>query len=306
MTRSAHDVLRALSRRLAPFLILSLAVCFITTAQELTVADSGQVSESLEKALPDWGERVLQVADGREWIEQLDFESVLKAVGEEKILIVIEDVPEEARRLEDEGVLVQLDRVQGKLRFASQERAWSFESEKAQYAVDEATAAEVVLDTLYGLGVPEEELGDLYFATQIVEGGPLKAEEAVEQFEMYRVVSIPRWVGNLPVVTSEIRAAVNNEGLLQRLKVTFPAFKLFPELKLRDREEVRREALVAIMENDPAEDFQISAYLAYASLPLFAEAGNENMPSYHFPVVVISVLSSPTPYQIIVAIASPY
>jgi len=303
MTMRAHDVLRALSRRLAPFLILSLAVCLITTAQELTVADSERVLESLEEALPDWGERVLQVADGREWIEQLDFESVLKAVGEEKILI--EDVPKEARRLEDKGVLVQLDRVQGKLRFASQERAWSFESEEAHYAVDETTAAAVVLDTLHDLWVPEEELGQLYFATQIVEGGPLEEEEAVEQFEMYRVVSIPRWVGDLPVVTSEIRAAVNNEGLLQRLKVDFPAFKLFRELKLRDREEVMHEALIAIMENDPAEDFQISAYLAYASLPLFAEAGNEDMPIYHFPVVVISVLSNPTPYQIIVAIARP-
>jgi hypothetical protein len=90
---------------------------------------------------------------------------------------------------------------------------------------------------------------------------------------MYRLVTVNRQIGNLPVLGSRARVAIAGSGGIQRLRVNWPPFTMPRGLRLRQYDAVAKEVVKRIMQQDPASlvgvtgsDLTkfVSAKLAYA------------------------------------------
>lgn len=297
--------------------------------------DRQRIRALVEKSLPTWDKRVLEVKEGRDWSGDASIAKVLEAVQDKPF--AGPPRPGE-RRLADEGRVARLYGERGKLRYASRERAWKVD-QISKPPIDPKAAGDVARKALGSLGLPENEFGELRVAAQIGQGASTKRPEDKQRFQMYQVVSLGRRVNDIPVYGSKARAAIANSGSIQRLQVDWPAFRVPSGLALRSKDEVVAQAVREISAQQPREDTQINAYLAYAPTeitrpyrpkrpttteekpgpdqgrddetthrhdkpPRFRSAEPRKEPVRFVPVVVVSVLSLPTPYQLIVPVTT--
>lgn len=277
-------------------LIAVLLVAGNLTAQSLRQDD--EVQALVMKSLPSWDEGVLERlagGGGQDWTREVDSTRVFEVMGDRPARF--EKVPDQARRFETETAVVKLDRGRGRIRYLNRERAWSFDKHASTAAVAESRAHELVLRTVEKLGLPPQEMAEPRIDTQVAGGGPVGTKELQDRFEMYRIVSIPRTLGDLPVLGSGVRAAVSNEGQIQRLKVQWPALRPAAELRLLPRDQVVDRITRQILEQQPQGELEIVSFLAYAPVT------TDDEEVFFGPAVVVSVYSLPTPYQLVVPVA---
>ncbi|MDH5575883.1 MAG: hypothetical protein OEY80_10400 [Nitrospirota bacterium] len=267
----------------------------VAKTEELRSVGMKEVQAMVEKTLPPWDEKVLAIKEGGNWLDKLDFNRVFRAFGEKPEGIKF--FPADAERVATRDMIVRLDRQAGKVRYINRERAWQFDRHASTKAVESKQALEVVANLTQKLGLPKEEMSQTRVDTQMAGGAPVGSKMIKDLFEMYRVVTISRSVNQLPVYGSQIRAAVSNEGMVQRAQMVWPAFGLSPDLTLRKRPDVVKQTVEEIMAQDPMADIYMKAVLAYA----LRSQGDEDF--RYVPAVIVSVYSSPTPYQLVIPVA---
>lgn len=277
---------------LAAFLLLGGGA---TLAEELPMGEK-EVRALVEEALPQWNADVLKVHDKGQWSRTLDFDAVFKAVGDDKP-IPVEKLPEGAKRLADRDKVVRLNLDIGKIRYINRARAWKFDEEAPSKGVEVEKAREVVLKATADLGIPRDEMAEPRVATQVAAAAPVSSKMIKYEYEMYRIVTVPRTLNKLSVYGSRVRTAVSNKGQIQRLQVNWPPFRLSPNLFLRTRDAVVKQVVNEIMTQRPTPPIRIQAYLAYTPRSLDDEE------IWFVPAAIVSVYSDPTPYQLVVPLA---
>lgn len=303
-------------------------------AQERTLSER-EVSEQLEQSLPAWDKSVLDVKDGPDWSAKHSFDSVLKALGEKALSSAAAD---DGRRATDGSRVLRLTREHGKVRFVERARTWN-PAQTATKPVAADAAAKLALNVLDRLGVPRAELGKSRVDVQqgLEEG--LRSSRDSRLHNMYSLVSVDRRVGRLEVYGSRARLAVTNAGQLQRVRLTWPAFRLAKGLTMRERKVVLEEAVKTVVQQQPIahpDEKFIQARLAYvpetATLPYLPQPASDETPSStkedvrdadddvsklgpekfsykrlapveYVPAVVIAVAAAPTPYELLIPIA---
>lgn len=276
-------------------LMLFMAMGLITSVSGQETLSEEVILEMIEKSLPGWDESVLKVRQGEDWIGHLDFRNVYGVMGDRAP--EVEKMPNRAGRLGNEDRVVILDQSRGRVRYVNRTRGWNFETDSKSTAVEAEKALELVASAVRELGVSPDEFGKPRVDTQMGGGAPVGESVIKDRFEMYRIVSIPRMMGEYPVYGSLIRGAVSNRGQIQRLMVEWPAFRMSRKLTMMSRTEVARQAVKEILAQEPFGEVSIRTELVYAA----TSQDDEN--PFFVPAVVISVMSRPTPYQLVVPVA---
>ncbi len=253
------------------------------------------VKRLVERSLPRWNRDVLDVPDGKRWVEEVEFDRILAAVGDHPLS---QDLPPGARQFRDEQRTVRLDPGKGAIRYLSRERAWTFQRDFQKPAFDPRRSLRRVLETVRALGAPLEEAGEPRIETQVGAGAAAGSPRTTDSFEMYRLVLFSRRAGRLPVYGSGIQAVVSHQGQVQRLHVSWPAFSLASRLRLRSRPLVVDDAVRQILNQQPGPGTRLKTSLVYAP------EEDEKKVLHYVPSALIAVSSPPTPYLVLVPIAA--
>lgn len=280
----------------APVIVLA-GFALLTTGAEAQVArkaDEKTVTALVNRTFPKWDESVLKVEDGKNWTATLNFRTVLAAAGDKTQLE--KEPPADAKRLQAGNSVVRIDRQRGKVRYINRDRDWSYDKRDAKVP-DDARAKDVFAGALKQMDFPTEEIADIRIATQVAAGAAAGDRKTKDEFPMYRFVTATRKIKDLPVYDSKVYAAVGAQSEIQRLQIIWPTFQLTRNLKLRSRDDVVREAVAQILEQDPRPDIKINAKLAYAP------AAHDDEEVRYVPAVIASVYSGPTPYQLVIPVA---
>lgn len=303
--------------------------------------DEVRVKALVAKALPAWDDKVLSASDGPDWPAKASFSQVLVAVEDRAEAMPTAGAPrlkDKDRAISLDPVIGKV-RYASKARRWSLKQT-SREPVEKQQAVDLAVKAlttvgvpraefgKVRVDTQVGVsGGGQVAIDDT---------------QAGRRQKMYRVVSLGRRVNGLPVLASRARVAVSNQGAIQRLKINWPTFRLEQGLALRSRDAVLDQVVQSLMAHTPSADIKIKAQLAYAfpaltrdrspesgektdlsmpaqgtgrdaddtpmtpsrlTKPPGARPSGVEVPPRAVPVVILSVSSEPTPFQILVPVA---
>lgn len=276
-------------------LVLIMATGLVAPVSAQETLSEKALLEMVEKSLPGWEASILNVRQRGDWIEQVSFVDIYKVMGDRPP--EVEKLPDDADRLGDKERMVAVDRERGRVRYVNRARGWNFKADADSKAVEKDKALELVVDAVRKLGISPREFGKSRVDTQVGGGAPVGETAIKDRYEMYRIVSIPRMIGELPVYGSMVRGAVSNRGQIQRFMVEWPTFRMPRSLALVSREEVARQVVKEIREQDPYVDVSVRSELVYAKF----SQDDENPP--FVPAVVVSVMSKPTPYQVVVPVA---
>lgn len=236
--------------------------------------DETAVSQELEQRLPKWSHEIVSPRDGARWSAKLSFEAVTNAVGDEPLK---GDVPRGAMRIVEGDRVLRLIPQVGKVRYVHRGRKWKPGQSAMQ--VDDRQAMAIVSKALVGLGVPRMEMANAWVDTQMGVDSGIVGPVDSHNHEMYRLVTVSRKIGGLPVLGSRARVAVNGSGAIQRLRLNWAPFHLPPGLESRAREAVLTDLKAHIMRQNPKEfpnirgddqtQFQtLNVYLAYAPMEM--------------------------------------
>jgi hypothetical protein len=235
---------------------------------ELPRMSESQVIAEVRKALPKWDASVLSARDGAKWSAKVGFAEVLKAVGDAPLKA---PAPKDTRRVVDAERVLRVFPEQGTVRYVNRSLIWN--SEQAGKLVDGEVALRTAGNALAGLGLPGTELGKQRVDTQGGRDASNTSPADSRTYEMYRLVTVNRQIGNLPVLGSRARVAIAGSGGIQRLRVNWPPFAMPRGLRLRQYDAVAKEVVKRIMQQDPVSlvgvagsDLTkfVSARLAYA------------------------------------------
>ena len=227
-----------------------------------------QVSAEVAKALPKWDASILSARDGAKWSAKVGFAEVLKAVGDSPLKDL---APKNKRRVVDGERVLRLIPEHGTVRYVN--RALSWNADKSGKLVENEVALRTANNALTTLGLPSTELGKPRVDTQGARDASNTAPTDTKTYEMYRLVTVNRQMGNLPVLGSRARVAIADSGGIQRLRVNWPPFTMPRGLKVRQQDAVTKEVVKRIMQQDPVSlvgvagsDLSkfVSAKLAYA------------------------------------------
>lgn len=254
-----------------------------------------EVNAMVSKALPTWDASILEAKQGKDWTTRISFERIAKAMGDKPIRA--QKLPDIAQKVSDESRTIRFKPGMGTLRYINRARAWDYKKHAQTKAIDAREASSIVQKAIDNLGIPQEERGKIRVDTQIAAGGVAGKEEITDQFEMYRIVSIPRMINKLPVYSSGARAAISNDAQIQRLQLAWPAFRMDSQLTLRSRRDVIKQVAREMMAQDLEKGARVHATLVYTPRT------HDDEEIVYVPAVVVSVYSKPTPYQVVVPVA---
>jgi len=301
-----------------------------------------QVVAEVEKALPKWDKDVLSVPNGPKWSARVQFDGVLKAVGDPPLKAA---PPKNTRRVVDGERVVRVIPEQGVVRYVNNALNWN--PDKSEKLLEKEAALRTADKTLELLGLPRPELDKPRVDTQGARDTSNTSPADSRTFEMYRLVTVRRQIKDLPVLGSRARVAVAGSGGIQRLRVNWPPFSMGKGLRLRQRDAVAKDVVARIMQQDPVSlvgvpgsDLTkfISAKLAYAPQEMtrpyrrqpagkdnekpvdesgapdaddnrnerpvqFQSAAKVASPVLYVPVLLVTVAASPTPYELVVPVA---
>lgn len=313
---SSKAVITALIFGCAPF-NLSIAATTpgltpITTAVVAPIDSSGEIAaiakRLIDSELPAFDSKMLAVKTPADWTDGLFFDKITSVVGDNSFSVISKLFV--SHRVADDKRVVRFDASRGQIRYENHARAWTMD-QGPKHKRNADTVIPYVRDVMISLGLPREEFGDVKFNTQMMRLGEQieDPKNFGDEYEMYRIVSLNRKINGYPVLNSRMLASVNNDGLIQRLKVTWPPFKMNQKLVLRSRDAVLDQAVNAVLQDDPthitdSSDVKIFANLAYANKFENADDANDEKTEPGFrPVAIISIVASPTPYQVIIPLA---
>lgn len=214
--------------------------------QELPRMSESQVAAEVQKALPKWDESILSATDGKPWSARIRPDAVLKAVNDSPLKI---PAATNARRIVDGERVLRVIPELGEVRYVNNALNWS--PDRPKKLVDKETALQIVNKAFEGLGMPRPEFDKPRVDTQAGHDASTKSPADSSTFEMYRLVTVNRRIGDLPVLGSRARVAIAGSGSIQRLRVNWPAFTMREGLRLRQRDVVAREIVSLIMKQDP-------------------------------------------------------
>ena len=260
-------------------------------------ADRERLTQLVKQALPSWDEKVLQVPKTENWAADLTPRRVAEALEDSDLLAVIKEAPNGVEIFRTKGSVLRFDAEKGQLRYVNRARSVDATGDLGKLP-ENAKAEEIALGTLTSLGLPRREFVDFSVATQIAGGAPVDSREMQVKAEIYRLVTVPRRVGDLPVFVSRARAAVTPEGQIQRLRVNWPPLTLQPDMRLVEADDVVARAVDLLMDHNASEKVQLRAQLGY--LPTDAKDETVVMP-----VVLFSVEDPPTPFMFSVPVVEP-
>jgi hypothetical protein len=251
-----------------------------------------KLEAALAEALPEWTQKLLAPVPENRWSSKIELNAVLRLLGEEPLGYEPGvRVPEKATRFGDESRVLRFDRKRGELRYTSRARSWTRRHGERPAASE--VAQSVVTRLASDLGLPRVEWAEPVVQLQMAALGNKEIERS---FPVYTLVTLGRTVNGLPVDRSDLRAAVNHKGKIQRLKVEWQPFRLPETARLAERKAVIRQAVEAILREDPSERFRLSARLAYVP-----QADDDE--AYHLPAALIDVEDGPTPFRIAIPVA---
>ncbi len=252
----------------------------------------GAVISLIDQTLPYWDSSILEARSGENPVNHLSFNDLAVALENQPFK---EEPPKGATQIDDGNRALKLDPAKGKVRYVSRTHSWNFRTCSKALAVSESEAHEIASNSLRKLGLPYNEMQKPIVRTQMAGGAKAGANELQDLYEMYRLVYIQRQINGLPVYGDNIKMAVSNEGHIQRLGINWSKFSINQQTELRSREEVLLQAAEEIMVQDPDSTLEIKAQLAYAS---------PSRRNDFKPVVLLSVNSLPTPYQLVVELTN--
>ena len=281
--------------RIRVAMLLSVGLLSLASATHAQPAPSTDaLARQIEGALPKWDDRVLAAKGGTDWTARSDMREIAKRL--DVTLVDADKMPAQSQRAPLKNGELRFDPERGFVRLVDQDRGWKFERDAQRKAVADDVARRTTLAALERLGIPKAEIGELQLNTQMAVGTKAGARKAADVMEMYRWVGVPRRVNDLPVLLSDARVVINNDGQLQRLRVTWPTFRLQAEVALLDRKAVVERALTAFRAEGIDQAKEIRAQLVYAP------SGDDEATSF-VPAILLSALADPTPVQVVVPVA---
>ena len=180
------------------------------------------------------------------WTRDLNLDAVASAVAD----VAPEKAHEEAGRIlaRNEHTTVRLDAERGYVRYISRERA--YQPGKALLAgFGETKALDVAHMAVAELQVPlDEQAGDITVSEVHMAANEKDATGEPRIYVRETMVVIERSVNGIPVVGSELRTSVTNDGRIARLKLRWPEFQITDNARrLRSSREVVKEAVARVV-----------------------------------------------------------
>lgn len=221
-------------------------------------------AEQVEQALPELDPSMLKVPEGEDWMAELTVEQVGEAVKDPTApLVVYEEPPYYEARDEADTMVIKIDQDQGRVRYIGKLREFDW-SKSSHKAVPEELAAEMTLETLSVLGVPEEELGELRVDTVLGQDMDQAAGGDLEPpFERERLVTAYRQINEYYVFENYARLAVSNNAEIARLLTIWPQFSMPSDLELTSRDKIVDIAANYINEAEKGIPVEVEIELAY-------------------------------------------
>jgi hypothetical protein len=252
-----------------------------------------RVAELISQTLPKWDSRLLTSYETPiPWEDGLNRESLLKLLGDEPFAWEGKDKPPpEADRFVDEAKALRISRNDGFVRYHNRKRVFTPEWQGKPVPV-EGDVKKLMGNLLSSLKFPMGETQAPDFQVQEVTLSDAKGN-AGDRFPVYAFFLMNREVEGLPVEGSTVRAALNTQGDVQRLKVAWPHFRVRKEARLLSREQVIDQALQSVLAQDPTDKMQLASRLVYSR----DEKGE------YLPAVQLDVMDGETPYRLTVPVA---
>jgi hypothetical protein len=258
-------------------------------------ASRERLLELLRAATPSWNERVLQIPDSRNWASELSAERVAEALEDRDLATMIRRAPR-VHLYRTRGSVLRFDPEHGELRYVNHGRAVDFRSQIGRLPSEEE-ARQLALRVLTALGLPREQFRDVRAATQVAGGGSSESQQMEVRSEIYRLVTIDRQLGELPVFVSSARVAVNPFGQIHRLRISWPPLSLEARMRIAETTSVLDRAVQVLLDQDVSANAEVRGRLGYVP--------REDRDTTIVPAVLYTVLDPPTPVIFSVPIAEP-
>jgi hypothetical protein len=260
-------------------------------------ASRERLLELLKAATPSWNESVLQIPDTRHWASQLSAERVAEALEDRELAAAIRRAPTGVHLYRTGGSVLRFNPERGQLRYVNHARAVDFRSEIGKLP-SEGEAQQIALRALTALGLPRDQFPALRVATQMAGGGPAGSQQMEVRSGIYRLVTVDRRLGELPVFVSGARVAVNPYGQIHRLRISWPPLSLGPKMRLVETTNVLDRAVQVLLDQDVSASAEVRARLGY--VPTDDRDTTGVVPAVHY-----TVLDPPTPFMFSVPVAEP-
>lgn len=251
------------------------------------------VRESLNRALPAYDKGVLTAYETpTAWEDNLNHNALIGLLNESPFDWEGKATPPpEADRLADASKAMRIRRADGAFQYHSRKRVF-----QPEYKGKPVPTSDRVYPQLNGLlrklAFPLNEGGKAELETQEVALSGADNEIA-EKFPTYAFFQLRRNIAGLPVEGSTVRAAINHRGEIQRLKISWPHFRMRANARLLEKQRVLEEATQKIFAHDPTEKLALSSRLVYAR----SEKGD------FLPAVQVDVNDGETPYRLTIPVA---
>lgn len=252
-----------------------------------------RIRAQLETIVPVFDKRLLLTYETpTPWEDNLHYSLLNKLLGETPFQWEgTAQPPADADRLEDESKSMRIRRVDGSFRYQSRKRVFTTDLKgKGVPAADIVTRQ--VQGILQNLGFPLVEAGRPDVKTQEM-GVSGESGAIAERFPIYSFFVMNRHIEGIPVEGSDVRAAVNPRGEVQRLKIAWPHFKVQSGVELRSRERVLEETFQKVIAQDPTEKLELASRLVYT----------RTVKGEFLPAVQVDVSDGETPYRLTIPVA---
>ena len=180
------------------------------------------------------------------WTKRLSLDALASAVAD----ITPEKVQKFAHKsvARNEQATLRLDPARGYARYISRQRAYQH-GITPPVGIGKARALDLAMDASAELELPlDEEAGNVYVEEVHMSANAKGSQEAPRTYVRETQVIVKRTVNGIPVVGSELRASVGNDGQIARLKVRWPEFSISRTVGvLRAESDVVREAVVRVV-----------------------------------------------------------
>ncbi|NUS99433.1 MAG: hypothetical protein HOP96_00460 [Sphingomonas sp.] len=256
-----------------------------------------EIAHRLSQSLPAWSDAVLRAPQTPNWTAALRPERVAALLGDAELAAAVKSAPRGSRLFQSANSTLRIDPERGELRYVSRSRTVDPMGQVGTLPPGER-ASQSVVRALTALGLPRGEFAAPNAVTQISSGGSVRSQAPEVKAEIYRLVTVPRVVGGLPVFVSDARAALTSKGEVQRLRITWPVLNTPRRMQLASREAVIARAADALADHGITARAEIRASLAYVPADAKGVSG-------YVPAVLISVLEPPTPFIFSVPVVEP-
>jgi hypothetical protein len=260
-------------------------------------ASRERLVELLRRAMPSWDQRVLTPPESQAWAPQVTPQRIAETLEDRELADSLGRAPDNSRVFRSASAVLRFSPERGELRYVNASRAVDFLSDIGRLPAAEE-AQQLALRALASLGLPRAQFLEPKVATQMAGGGRAGSQTMEVREEVYRLVTVQRRLGDLTVLDSEARVAVNPRGQIHRLRINWPQFTLAPKVRLAEPSAVLDRATQVLLNHGTSARAQIRGTLAYVPK-------DPRDPMVVVPAVVFAVADPPTPFMIAVPVVDP-